>query len=61
MLRIEAANTRDLTKQQCQDIMTLMQKGLSMRKAKRALGITVKVPMKERLKQTKLYESASKH
>lgn len=52
MLKIEAANVRDLTKQQCQDIMTLMQKGLSMRKAKRALGITVKVPMKERLKKS---------
>lgn len=46
-----AENTRHLTQQDCQNIATLMGKGLSMRKAKRALGITVKNPIKDRLKQ----------
>lgn len=40
-------NTGDLTPQQISDIAVLMGRGLSMRKAKRQLGITKKNPIKD--------------
>lgn len=45
-----ASNTRGLPNQALDAIASIMQKGYSMRQAKRMLGITRKVPIINRLK-----------